>query len=87
MTLISTAADLILLLLLALHERMSQVTAQPIRRPMTGRTAASHTGTLSEQSGVRGWAMLCVVELSVLGAAVVVEVGKLFTLVKMYGCS
>lgn len=57
------------------------MTIQPIRRPITASTAASHAGTLPEQSAVSGWAeVVCVV-----GA--VVELGKLFALVKMYGFS
>lgn len=85
MPFISTAAVLIVLLLLALQERRSQVTDQPIRRPATASTAASHIGTLSVQSGARGWAVLGVVGavLSVVGVVVVVELEKLFTFVKM----
>lgn len=75
MPLISTAAAIILLLLLALQWRRSQVAAKPIRTPVTAVTAASHAGKLFEQSEVRGGGaevvpvevrgevVLCVVEL------------------------
>lgn len=79
MPFISTAAVIVFLLLLSLQERWSQVTAPPIRRPITASTAASHTGTLSLQSEARGRVVLCVVG----AGAVVVELGKLFTFVKM----
>lgn len=66
------------------------MTAQPIRRPVTASTAASHTGTLSEQSVGRGCAVLCgvsaevVVVVEVRGKVVlVVRLGKLLTFVKM----
>lgn len=78
-----TADIIVLFRLLSLQKKSSQVTAQPIRRPMTASTAASHTGMPPEQSAGRGWAeVVCVV-----GAVVVVEMGKLFALVKTYGCS
>lgn len=92
---ISTAVVIILLCLLALQDRKYQVAVQPIRRPKTASTAASHVGTVSEPFDERGRAVLCVagteavVEVrgwsvpSVLGADVVVEMGKLFTFVKM----
>lgn len=58
------------------------MTAQPIRSPTMASTAASHAGTVLEHSGVKGSAVLPIV-----GAVVVVKLGKLFTLVKIYGCS
>lgn len=70
MPFISAAAVITFLLLLALQQRNNQVTAQPVRRPVTASTAVSHIGTLSVQSGVRG-------------LTVVFERGKLFTFVKM----
>lgn len=80
----STVDVIILFRLLSLQKKRSQVTAQPIRSPMTASTAASHTGTLPQQSVVRGWAEVgCVV----VDAVVVVKMGKLLSFVKMYGWS
>lgn len=63
------------------------MTPQPITRPITASTAASHTGTVSEQSGLSGWMVVVVVGALVVVAVVVVVVvvglGKLFILVKM----
>lgn len=71
------------------------MTTPPVRRPVTASTAASHTGKLFVQSGVRGRAVVSIViavlavELRgkavpfVFGVAVVVERAKLFTFVKM----
>lgn len=78
MPVISPANVITLLLLLALQERRSQVTPPPIRIPVMASTAASHPGTLSVQLEVRGRVVLCVV-----GAVVVVEMGTLFSFVKM----
>lgn len=91
MPLSSTADVISLLFLLALQERRSQATTQPVRRPATASTAVSHTGTVSVQAAGRGCLVLCVAEtvelsegavLTVPGAAVV-DGGKLLTLVKM----
>lgn len=94
MFLISSAAIILFLLLLALQERRSQVTPHPIRRPTTASTAANHTGTVSGLPEVGGRTVLCTVDAEVVvvvvtGVVVVEEgeLGKLFTLVKMYGCS
>lgn len=57
--------------------------AQPITRSTAPSTGDNHTGTLSEHSGMKGGAEVFVVGTGV----VVVTVGKLLTLVKMYGCS
>lgn len=65
MPFISTADVISLLFLLALQERRSQVTPQPIRRPVTASTAASHTGTSFVQSQ-----MMVVVVLVVVGVVV-----------------
>lgn len=80
---ISTTDVIRFLLLLDLQQKRSQVTTQPIRRPTTASTAASQIGTVSAQSEVRGRAVLC----SVGAEVVVVGTGKLFTFVKMKGCS
>lgn len=87
MPFISTADVIGLLFLLAMQKRRSQVTPQPIRRPATASTAASHTGTLFVPLEVRGSNVVAELwgkaVLSVLGAVVVAEMGKLFTFVKM----
>lgn len=91
MPLSSTADVISLMFLLALQERRSQVTTQPVRRPVTASTAASHTGTVFVQSERRGCPVLCVAEVVELWVGVVLTVpgatvvdgGKLLTFVKM----